>query len=173
MERRSGSRVHARTIRAGATIDDHGAAGRRRIRQQLGADWSSGVDTFKDGEGDTPVTGVAVTMMATMDVLKRAVAAGANFVITHEPTFYGHLDQLTTLEGEHDAMTAAKRAYIAEHHLVVLRLHDHWHYPARNPDPRRGRRAARDGMGELRAGARPDAGRHAPGDDNRGAATLP
>ena len=106
-----------------------------RIQQQIGGDWSKGVDTFKDGDPDTPVTGVAVTMMATLDVLKRAVAAGANFVITHEPTFYGHLDQLPPLEAEHDAVTAAKRAYIAEHHLVIWRLHDHWHYPARDPDP--------------------------------------
>src|SRR5262249_46270900 len=106
-----------------------------RIQSKLGGDWSSGVDTFKDGDPDTPVAGVAVTMMATMDVLRRAADAGLNLVITHEPTFYSHQDQLAALEGEHDAVTAAKRAFIKEHHLVVFRLHDHWHYPARNPDP--------------------------------------
>jgi putative NIF3 family GTP cyclohydrolase 1 type 2 len=106
-----------------------------RIQARLGGDRTTGVDNFKDGDPDTPVSGVAVTMMATMDVLQRAVAAGANLIITHEPTFYGHLDQLGTLEAEHDAVTAAKRAFIAEHHLVIWRLHDHWHFPARNPDP--------------------------------------
>jgi putative NIF3 family GTP cyclohydrolase 1 type 2 len=107
-----------------------------RIQSKLGGDWSaSGVDGFKDGDPGTPVTGVAVTMMATMDVLRRAAAAGQNLIITHEPIYYTHDDQLTTLEGEHDAVTAAKRAFVKEHHLVVWRLHDHWHYPLRNPDP--------------------------------------
>lgn len=104
-----------------------------RIKQNIGVPWSDQtVDTFKDGDPDTPVTGIAVTMMATYDVLQRAAAAGANLVITHEPTFYSHLDQLASLEQEGDSITAAKRAFIREHKLVVLRIHDHWH--RRNPD---------------------------------------
>jgi len=39
------------------------------------------------------VTGIAVTMMATLDVLQRAAANGQNLIITHEPTFYDHLDR--------------------------------------------------------------------------------
>ena len=66
-----------------------------RITANIGVPWSEQtVDTFKDGDPDTPVTGVAVTMMATLDVLQRAAAAGANLIISHEPTFFGHLDQL-------------------------------------------------------------------------------
>jgi putative NIF3 family GTP cyclohydrolase 1 type 2 len=65
-------------------------------------------------------------------VLKRAAASGANLVITHEPTFYAHQDQIEPLEQAHDAVTAAKRAFIREHKLVVLRMHDHWH--RRHPD---------------------------------------
>ena len=38
--------------------------------------------------------------MATFDVLRRAAAAGRNFVITHEPTFYSHMDQTTGLRGD-------------------------------------------------------------------------
>jgi putative NIF3 family GTP cyclohydrolase 1 type 2 len=107
-----------------------------RIQAKLGGTWSANtVDTFKDGDPDAPVTGVAVTMMATMDVLQRAASSGLNLVITHEPTFYSHQDELSALEAAHDAVTAAKRAFIKEHHLVVYRLHDHWHYPARHPDP--------------------------------------
>jgi putative NIF3 family GTP cyclohydrolase 1 type 2 len=71
-------------------------------------------------------------MMATLDVLQRAAAAGANLVITHEPTFYDHFDRLDELERERDAVTAAKRAFIREHGLVVVRMHDHWH--RRQPD---------------------------------------
>src|SRR6266446_2971881 len=60
--------------------------------------------------------GIAVTMMATFDVLQRAAAHGANLVITHEPTFYDHFDKLDVLESEHDSVTAAKRAFIRAHH---------------------------------------------------------
>ena len=104
-----------------------------RIEANIGVPWAAQtVDTFKDGSPDTPVTGIAVTMMATLDVLKRAAAAGANLIITHEPTFYSHQDQLEPLETARDSVTALKRAFIREHKLVVLRMHDHWH--RRKPD---------------------------------------
>jgi len=104
-----------------------------RIKQNIGVPWAEQtVDTYKDGDPETPVTGVAVTMMATLDVLRRAAAAGANLVITHEPTFYDHLDRSDVLERGSDAVTAAKRAFIRDKHLVVVRMHDHWH--RRQPD---------------------------------------
>ncbi|HET9384464.1 MAG TPA: Nif3-like dinuclear metal center hexameric protein, partial [Gemmatimonadales bacterium] len=85
----------------------------QRIQQNIGVPWTEPtVDTFKDGDPATPVTGIAVTMMATFDVLQRAAARGANLVITHEPTFYDHFDKLDVLEAEHDSVTAAKRAFI-------------------------------------------------------------
>ena len=82
------------------------------------------VDTFKAGDPGTPVRRIAVTMMATLDVLKRAVANGDNLVITHEPTFYSHRDTLGILEAENDAVLAAKKKFIADHGLVVWRFHD-------------------------------------------------
>ena len=103
-----------------------------QIQQQIGLPWNSEtVDTFKAGNPDTPVTGIAVTMMATMDVLERASAQGLNFVITHEPTFYSHLD---TPDGmaESDPVWAEKREFIEKHGMVVWRFHDHWHM--REPD---------------------------------------
>jgi putative NIF3 family GTP cyclohydrolase 1 type 2 len=104
-----------------------------RIQKNVGVTWrTQTVDTFKAGDPDTPVTGIATTMMATYDVLRRAAAAGDNLIITHEPTFYGHLDQTTDLARENDAVLAAKQAFIEQHHLVVWRFHDHWH--ARTPD---------------------------------------
>jgi putative NIF3 family GTP cyclohydrolase 1 type 2 len=102
------------------------------IQNQVGVEWQKQtVDTFKAGNPDTTVTGIAVTMMATMDVLQRASAKGLNFVITHEPTFYAHLD---TPEGmpESDPVWAEKRAFIEKHGMVVWRFHDHWHM--RKPD---------------------------------------
>jgi len=105
-----------------------------RIKQNIGVPWTEPtVDTFKDGDSTARVTGIAVTMMATFDVLKRAAARGANLVITHEPTFFDHFDKLDVLEAEHDSVTAAKRAFIREHRMVVVRMHDHWH--RRRPEP--------------------------------------
>jgi len=102
------------------------------IQKRVGVEWDKNtVDTFKAGNPDATVTGIAVTMMATMDVLQRASAQGLNFVITHEPTFYAHLD---TPEGmpENDPVWAEKREFIEKHGMVVWRFHDHWH--KRKPD---------------------------------------
>jgi putative NIF3 family GTP cyclohydrolase 1 type 2 len=90
------------------------------------------VDAFNAGDPDTVVTGIAVTMMATLDVLQRAAAGGQNLVITHEPLFYNHQGDVSELERERDALYIAKRDFIAAHHLVVWRFHDGWH--DRRPD---------------------------------------
>ena len=105
-----------------------------RIKETLAASgvaWrAETVDTFKAGNPDTPVTGIATTFMATFDAIQRAVAAGANFVISHEPTFYNHQDATATFVD--DAVFKAKMAFIEKHQVVVFRFHDHWH--ARRPD---------------------------------------
>jgi putative NIF3 family GTP cyclohydrolase 1 type 2 len=97
------------------------------IQEHVGVPWQKEtVDTFKAGNPDAPVTGIAVTMMATMDVLQRAAANGQNFVITHEPTFYNHLDVPEGM-AESDPVWQAKREFIEKHGMVVWRFHDHWH----------------------------------------------
>jgi putative NIF3 family GTP cyclohydrolase 1 type 2 len=104
-----------------------------RIQKNVGIPWSTPtVDTFKAGDPNTPVTGIAVTMMATFDVIQRAAVSGKNLVITHEPTFYSHLDKTADLEQQHDAVLAGKQAFLRDHHMVVWRFHDHWH--RRTPD---------------------------------------
>jgi putative NIF3 family GTP cyclohydrolase 1 type 2 len=102
-----------------------------KIKLQIGAPVDPNtVDTFKAGDPETPVTGIATTFLATYGVLQEAVASGANLIITHEPTFYNHLDETVFLKG--DAVFEQKAAYIREHHLVVWRFHDEWHW--RKPD---------------------------------------
>jgi putative NIF3 family GTP cyclohydrolase 1 type 2 len=102
------------------------------IQEHVGIPWQKEtVDTFKAGNPDTPVTGIAVTMMATLDVLQRAAANGQNFVITHEPTFYNHLDVPDGMS-EADPVWKEKREFIEKHGMVVWRFHDHWH--RRKPD---------------------------------------
>ena len=100
-----------------------------RIQAHVGIPWmAETVDTFVAGDPDTEVKGIAVTMMATLEVLQRASAAGQNMVITHEPTFFNHHEKIDELDQkENDPVLAAKRAFIQEHHLVVWRFHDHWH----------------------------------------------
>ena len=88
------------------------------------------VDTLKAGDPNTMVTGIATTFMDTYPVLEKAVAGGKNLIITHEPTFYNHLDDQAPLAN--DPVQEQKLAYIREHHLVVWRFHDTWH--ARRPD---------------------------------------
>jgi Uncharacterized conserved protein len=96
-----------------------------RIRERAGiAAPDNTVDTFKAGDPNTAVTGIAVTMMSTLDVLKEASRRGLNFVITHEPTFYNHRDTTAILEGENDAVLAAKEKFIKDHGLVIWRFHD-------------------------------------------------
>src|SRR4051812_8478252 len=64
-----------------------------RIKKSAGVEWTSDdVDTFKAGDPSIAVTGVVTTSMATLDVLQKAVQAGANFVITAAPTFYTRAD---------------------------------------------------------------------------------
>ncbi|MCJ7812664.1 Nif3-like dinuclear metal center hexameric protein [bacterium] len=104
-----------------------------RIQKNVGIPWlEQTIDTFKAGNPDTPVTGIATTMFATLDVLQRAVDSGANLIIVHEPTFYNHYEDVSELEEANDAVLAVKKAFIDEHGLVIWRFHDHWHM--RNPD---------------------------------------
>src|SRR5712675_3603465 len=100
-----------------------------RIQARVGIPWmSETVDTFKAGNPDTEVKGIAVTMMATLDVLQRAAAAGQNLIITHEPTFYNHQDKPVELEQKENApVLAATRASNAGQGRVRSRAHEHQH----------------------------------------------
>jgi putative NIF3 family GTP cyclohydrolase 1 type 2 len=103
----------------------------KRIRDHVGVPWQAKtVDRILAGDADTVVRGIAVTMMATLDVLQRAVAAGKNMIITHEPTFYLHQD--TTEEIQNDPTLNYKLDFIRKNNIAVFRFHDHWH--ARHPD---------------------------------------
>ncbi|WP_130416161.1 Nif3-like dinuclear metal center hexameric protein [Xylanimonas ulmi] len=89
------------------------------------------VDGFLDGDPGAGVSGVAVTTMATLDVLRRAAdwgGDGATLVITHEPLYFAHADDArNTLAAQDDPVYNAKRAFVHERGLVVWHLHDQWH----------------------------------------------
>jgi putative NIF3 family GTP cyclohydrolase 1 type 2 len=110
-------------LTAGQVID--------RLKSSVGVSWrQQTVDNIIAGNGDTPVKGIATTMMATLDVLKRASAAGANLVITHESTFFSHQDKVDQLKN--DETYLHKLDFIKRNSMVVFHFHDHWH--ARRPD---------------------------------------
>lgn len=102
-----------------------------RIRQNVGVPWrAQTVDKIVMGDGATAVKGIATTMMATFDVVKRCVAAGANLIVTHETPVYMHQDDVQPLAK--DPTYLAKKQFIEENKAVVFHFHDHWH--ARRPD---------------------------------------
>jgi len=69
-------------------------------------------------------------MFATIDVIRKAAALGANFIIAHEPTFYTHSDETKWLET--DEIYQYKIALLNKLHITVWRFHDHIH--AHRPD---------------------------------------
>ena len=119
-----------------------------RIQKNAGVPWQpQSLDTFKAGDPATPVTGIATTGMATMDVLTRASKDKANLVVTLGPTFFGRLDAQTDPGpgagrgrgrgpagvGADDPVYAAKKEFIQKNGLVVWRFTYHWR--GRKPDP--------------------------------------
>lgn len=94
---------------------------------------------FKAGDPATVITGIATTSMATLPVLKQAVLAHANLVITCEPTFYSKADAATPPAGRRggpppppDPIFTAKNEFIKNNGLVIWRL-DQWRQS--RPDP--------------------------------------
>jgi putative NIF3 family GTP cyclohydrolase 1 type 2 len=128
-----------------------------RIKKNVGVDWRpETVDTFKAGDPATAVTGIVTTALGSLDVLGSAVRAGANLIVTCEPTFFSRADTPTPPvrsgfgpggagRGEprspdtppspppSDPVFLAKDAFIRKHNLVVWRFSDHWRL--RTPDP--------------------------------------
>jgi putative NIF3 family GTP cyclohydrolase 1 type 2 len=119
-----------------------------RIKKNAGVPWQPlSLDTFKAGDPATPVTGIATTGMATMDVLTRASKDKANLVVTLEPAFFGRLDaQPDPAAGAgrgggrgqagvsaDDPVYVAKQEFIRKNGLVVWRFTDHWR--GHKPDP--------------------------------------
>ena len=96
-----------------------------------GAPFPETVDTLKTGDAGQTVRAVAVTFMATCEVIQRAIELGADLIITHEPTFYNHLDETDWLKD--DPVYQAKRRLIDEHHIAIWRFHDYLH--SLQPDP--------------------------------------
>ncbi|MBO5287718.1 MAG: Nif3-like dinuclear metal center hexameric protein [Clostridia bacterium] len=90
--------------------------------KQGGTHQGSTCDTIKSGSADTEVKRVAVSMFATVDVIKRVKAWGADTLIVHEPTYYDHMDIK-----EDNPVTKAKEKLICESGITIFRYHDFMH----------------------------------------------
>jgi len=111
------------SLTAGQVVD--------RIRKQVGVPWrAQTVDQIVAGDESTPVHGIATTMMATLDVVERAAAAGKNMIVTHETPFYLHQDHTDDIKD--DPTLKYKLEFIRRHNMAIFHFHDHWH--ARKPD---------------------------------------
>jgi putative NIF3 family GTP cyclohydrolase 1 type 2 len=111
-------------MKAGEIID--------RIKKNLGVPWRDATyrDTFKSGGPDTEVKGIATTAFVTLDVIRKATAAGLNMIIPHEDTFWNDRDDQAVVAD--DALYKAKLELLTKHDIVVFRIHDHMH--AQRPD---------------------------------------
>lgn len=126
-----------------------------RMQQKLGPGWKdSPVDTFLAGNSDSEVKGIVTTYAPSLEVLRKAVAAGTNMIISRESPFWARTNgpgggtQFTGLPGtwpggpsfagrgpqpmDGDPTYRAKRDYIAANNLIVYRLFANWN--ARQPD---------------------------------------
>jgi putative NIF3 family GTP cyclohydrolase 1 type 2 len=95
-----------------------------------GAPFGQTVDTIKAGDPSQIVRGIVTTMFATADVIKQAARLGANFIIVHEPTFYGHTDETAWLNDH--PVYQYKKKLLEKNGMVVWRFHDYIH--AHRPD---------------------------------------
>lgn len=95
------------------------------LKEIPGAPFDKTVDTLKSGNASIKVTGMVTTMFATVEVIQKAIKAGANFIIAHEPTFYNHQDETTWLEN--DEVYQYKADLLKKHNIAVWRNHDYIH----------------------------------------------
>ncbi len=97
------------------------------IRKNIGVPWNdqSFRDTFKVGNPDATVKGIATTVMATFGMLKRANEAGLNMIISHEDTYWNDRDDTKDLTS--NPLYKLKTEYVQKNDMIVWRMHDHMH----------------------------------------------
>jgi putative NIF3 family GTP cyclohydrolase 1 type 2 len=103
-----------------------------RIKKNIGVPWNDSTyrDTFKIGGPDSAVAGICSSFEANLSVLQKAVKAGLNMFINHEPTFWTDGDIIERVQD--DPLYKFKLDWAKRNNLVVWRLHDHIH--SRKPD---------------------------------------
>lgn len=100
------------------------------IKRASGQTWDRNPtdDRIIYGNRDSPVNGIATCFTASIDVLRRAKAAGLNYVIPHEASFYERYDDFAemALPGS-DPVIVAKQRLLDAGGMVIQRMHSHAH----------------------------------------------
>lgn len=91
-----------------------------------------GCDGYKCGEPQAECKGIAVALVPTADVIKRAAKQGCNLIVTHEPIFYQTPDFPGWMGNFKNSVYEEKQELIKETGMTVWRDHDHMH--AHRPD---------------------------------------
>jgi len=107
-------------------------------------DWENTVDQFLAGDPESDVAGIAVSWMPTFSNLKKALEAGFNLFVTHEPLYTVVIDkegkviggsllidphlQRMRMTGSFDQndVWVRKKKWLDETGIVVYRCHDFW-----------------------------------------------
>lgn len=81
------------------------------------------VDQYYFGNPENEIAKVGVTMFASIEVIKKAIALGVNLLIVHEPTFYSN-EETKNLD---NPAIKEKLRLMEEGNLTLFRYHDHPH----------------------------------------------
>ena len=84
-------------------------------------------DQILYGNPDQECTGIVTTCYASVDVIRKAHASGANLIISHEALFWNHGDHTDWLEAAQNKTFLAKKQLLEETGMVVWRDHDYIH----------------------------------------------
>ena len=101
-----------------------------RIKLASGQPWDPNPtdDRIIYGDRSVPVTGIATCFFASLDVLRQAQAAGLNYVVPHEASFYERYDDFAeSVLPDDDPVLVAKKRFLDEHGMVIQRMHGHAH----------------------------------------------
>ena len=93
-------------------------------------DWDRTCDGFKAGNPGAEVTGIAVGWQSLQSALEQGHEKGQNLFITHEPTFYSHMDD--DPQAKDSPPGRRKAAFLERSGMTVYRCHDVWdRFPGR------------------------------------------
>lgn len=100
------------------------------IRTASGQRWDPNAtdDRIIFGDRAAPVTGIATCFTASLDVLQRARAAGLNYIIPHEASFFERYDDIaSSLIPDDDVVLTRKQRFLSDNRMVIQRMHSHAH----------------------------------------------
>ncbi len=80
------------------------------------------VDNLKIGDRDREIKKIATCLTITPDLISEMTDWGAELVITHEPTFYNHVDEFHSTP-----LSEQKKAALLSAGFTVYRYHDSMH----------------------------------------------